>query len=140
MAWKAVMMPATVPSSPTKGAVEPMVASEPSPRRRSVMVRSVLPVDGPVHRGHHVEVADLAGAAGEARRLQSAAVLLQRKAEHLGQVALLVLLGVGGSTASANFPAGSSEARLRRRTGGRRRRRARRSRCAPPPPPATTRS
>ena len=42
MAWKAVMMPATVPSRPTNGAVEPMVASEPRPRRMSVTVRSVL--------------------------------------------------------------------------------------------------
>src|SRR5574337_215297 len=66
MAWKAVMMPATVPSSPTKGAVEPTVASAPRPRRRSAAVR---------------------------QRRQAPLVLLDGQAEHLGEVAPGELVG-----------------------------------------------
>ena len=38
MPWNAVMMPTTVPSSPTNGAVAPMVASEETPFFRSLAV------------------------------------------------------------------------------------------------------
>ena len=38
MPWNAVMMPTTVPSSPTNGAVEPMVASAEMPFLRSLAV------------------------------------------------------------------------------------------------------
>ncbi len=38
MPWNAVMMPTTVPSSPTNGAVEPMVASAETPFFRSLAV------------------------------------------------------------------------------------------------------
>ena len=43
MPWNAVMTPTTVPSSPTNGAVEPMVASA----EMMVCVRHYLPPVGP---------------------------------------------------------------------------------------------
>jgi hypothetical protein len=41
MPWNAEMTPTTVPSSPTNGAVEPMVASELTPFLRSFAVNAV---------------------------------------------------------------------------------------------------
>ena len=41
MPWNAVMMPTTVPSSPTNGAVEPMVANVLTPFFRSDAVSAV---------------------------------------------------------------------------------------------------
>ena len=41
MPWNAVMMPTTVPSSPTNGAVDPMVASDAMPFLRSLYVSAV---------------------------------------------------------------------------------------------------
>ena len=41
MPWNAEMTPTTVPSSPTNGAVEPMVASELTPFFRSLPVSAV---------------------------------------------------------------------------------------------------
>ena len=52
-------------------------------------------VDGAVHGRDDVEVADLVLAAVRLMRLQAVPVLLERQAEHPGQVALRVLLGVG---------------------------------------------
>ena len=41
MPWNALMMPTTVPSSPTNGAVAPMVASDGMPFFRSFDVSAV---------------------------------------------------------------------------------------------------
>ena len=45
MPWNAVMMPTTVPSSPTNGAVDPMVASAETPFLRSDAVSAEALVD-----------------------------------------------------------------------------------------------
>ena len=41
ISWKAVMMPSTVPSSPTKGADDATVARPDNPRRKSAVTRRV---------------------------------------------------------------------------------------------------
>src|SRR5256885_15301821 len=59
--WKAVMMPSTVPSSPTNGADEATVARPERPRRRSAVTRSVARATDRVMASARAELATSCG-------------------------------------------------------------------------------
>ena len=88
MPWKAEMTPTTVPSSPTNGAVEPMVASELTPFFRSLRGERGGALDGAADGVEQILAIELLAAGGVVLEL----VLLQTGEHHLGEVAVAVLL------------------------------------------------
>ena len=91
MPWNALMTPTTVPSSPTKGAVEPMVARAAMPFFRSVGGQRRRALNRPADGVHQVFAGQLAAA------LLLELVLLQSGQHHLREVAVAEVLGLRNS-------------------------------------------
>ena len=89
MPWNAVMTPTTVPSSPTNGAVEPMVASADDALLEVGRGERRRALNGAAHGVHQVFAAQTAAA------LLLELIFLQSGEHDLGQVAVAVVLRGG---------------------------------------------
>ena len=89
MPWNALMTPTTVPSSPTNGAVEPMVASAETPFLRSDAVSADGALNRAAHGVHQVFTAQAAAA------FLLELIFLQAGEHDLREVAVAVVLGGG---------------------------------------------